>query len=46
MEFDKEGTDTRMRPIATVTGLYRGKFDRLELLTVRSPLTRDEVSTA
>jgi hypothetical protein len=32
-----------MQPIATVTGLYRGKFDGLEPLTVRSPLTWDEV---
>jgi len=35
-----------MQPIATVTGLYRGKFSGFELLTVRTPLTRDEVSTA
>ncbi|MDO8874238.1 MAG: hypothetical protein Q7V05_16160 [Methanoregula sp.] len=35
--------ESAMQPIATVTGLYRGKFDGLELLTVRTPLTRDEV---
>ena len=32
-----------MQPIATVTGLYRGKFDGLEPLTLNTPLTRDEV---
>ena len=31
------------QPVATVTGLYRGKFDGLEPLTVNTPLTRDEV---
>jgi hypothetical protein len=31
------------RPVATVTGLYRGKFGGLEPLTVNKPLTRDEV---
>ena len=35
--------DSAMQPIATVTGLYRGKFDGLELLTTSTPLTRDEV---
>ncbi|MDP2797323.1 MAG: hypothetical protein Q8N94_07420 [Methanoregula sp.] len=35
--------DSEMQPIATVTGLYRGKFDGLELLTASTPLTRDEV---
>jgi hypothetical protein len=43
MEFDKEGTDTRMRPIATVTGLYRGTSSGLEPLTKDTPLTLDEV---
>ena len=33
----------KMQPIATVTGLYRGKFDGLEPLTLNTPLTRDEV---
>ena len=32
-----------MQPVATVTGLYRGKFNGLEPLTVDKPLTRDEV---
>ena len=32
-----------VQPIATVTGLYRGKFGGLELLTPDKPLTRDEV---
>jgi len=32
-----------MQPIASVTGLYRGKFDGLEPLTASTPLTRDEV---
>ena len=31
------------KPVATVTGLYRGKFGGLEPLTVDKPLTRDEV---
>ena len=31
------------QPVATVTGLYRGKFGGLELLTVDKPLTLDEV---
>ncbi|MDO9035349.1 MAG: hypothetical protein Q7U51_09120 [Methanoregula sp.] len=35
--------ESAMQPIAIVTGLYRGKFDRLELLTASTPLTRDEV---
>jgi len=32
-----------VQPVATVTGLYRGKFSGLEPLTVDTPLTRDEV---
>jgi hypothetical protein len=32
-----------MQPVATVTGIYRGKFGGLEPLTVDTPLTRDEV---
>ena len=32
-----------VQPVATVTGLYRGKFGGLEPLTVDTPLTRDEV---
>jgi len=32
-----------MQPIATVTGLYRGKSDGLEPLTASTTLTRDEV---
>ena len=32
-----------LQPIATVTGLYRGKFGGLEPLTVDKPLSRDEV---
>ena len=31
------------KPVATVTGLYRGKFGGLEPLNVDTPLTRDEV---
>ena len=31
------------KPVATVTGLYRGKFGGLEPLNVDKPLTRDEV---
>ena len=31
------------QPVATVTGLYRGKFGGLEPLTVDRPLSRDEV---
>jgi len=30
-------------PVATVTGLYRGKFGGLDPLTINTPLTRDEV---
>jgi len=36
-------TKTRTRPVAKVTGLYRGKFGGLEPLTVDKPLTLDEV---
>ena len=36
-------TEMRTRPVAKVTGLYRGKFDGLEPLTVDKPLTPDEV---
>lgn len=36
-------TDPEVQPVATVTGLYRGKFGGLEPLTVRTPLTREEV---
>ena len=32
-----------VQPVATVTGLYRGKAGNLEPLTARTPLTRDEV---
>ena len=37
--------ESKMRtpPVATVTGLYRGKFSGLEPLTVDYPLSRDEV---
>ena len=35
--------DNVMKPIATVTGLYRGKFGGLEPLTPDKPLTHDEV---
>ena len=31
------------QPVATVTGLYRGKFGGLDPLTINTPLTRDEV---
>jgi hypothetical protein len=31
------------KPVATVTGLYRGKFGGLEPLTVDKPLSRDEM---
>ena len=31
------GTTENMQPVATVTGLYRGKFGGLEPLTVRYP---------
>jgi hypothetical protein len=30
-------------PVATVTGLYRGKFNGLEPLTAATPLTQEEV---
>ena len=36
-------TEMRTRPVAKVTGLYRGKFSGLEPLTVNTPLTQDEV---
>jgi len=32
-----------VQPVATVTGLYRGKFSGLELLTLDKPLTHEEV---
>ncbi|MGA9405135.1 MAG: hypothetical protein WBV57_08915 [Methanoregula sp.] len=32
-----------VQPVATVTGLYRGKFGGLEPLTASTPLTREEV---
>jgi hypothetical protein len=32
-----------MQPVATVTGLYRGKFGGLEPLTVSTPLSSEEV---
>lgn len=32
------------RPVATVTGLFRGKVGELEPLTARTPLTPDEVA--
>ncbi len=32
-----------VQPVATVTGLYRGKFNGLEPLTASTPLTREEV---
>ncbi|HRY76084.1 MAG TPA: hypothetical protein P5217_07355 [Methanoregulaceae archaeon] len=32
-----------VQPVATVTGLYRGKAGELEPLTLHTPLTRDEV---
>lgn len=35
--------EINVQPVATVTGLYRGKFGGLEPLTVHTPLTRDEV---
>ena len=31
------------QPVATVTGLYRGKLGGLDPLTINTPLTRDEV---
>jgi hypothetical protein len=36
-------TEIKLRPLAKVTGLYRGKFGGLEPLTVNTPLTLDEV---
>jgi hypothetical protein len=36
-------TEMRSRPVAKVTGLYRGKFGGLEPLTVNTPLIPDEV---
>jgi len=36
-------TEMRTRPVAKVTGLYWGRFDGLEPLTVNTPLTQDEV---
>jgi hypothetical protein len=36
-------TEMRIRPVATVTGLYRGRFEGLEPLSVNTPLTSDEV---
>lgn len=35
--------ETVMSPVATVTGLYRGKFGGLEPLTPEKPLTIEEV---
>jgi len=43
MEFDKAIPDTRMQPVATVVGLYRGTLSGLEPLTRDTPLTIDEV---
>jgi hypothetical protein len=43
MEFDKAIPDTRMQPVATVVGLYRGTLSGLEPLTRDTPLTLDEV---
>ncbi|MCX6697687.1 MAG: hypothetical protein NTV84_09060 [Methanoregula sp.] len=36
-------TDPASLPVATVTGLYRGKFAGIEPLTVDTPLTAEEV---
>ena len=36
-------TEISTRPVAKVTGLYRGRFDGLEPLSVNTPLTQDEV---
>ena len=36
-------TDSQFQPVATVTGLYRGKFGGLEPLTPDKPLTPEEV---
>ena len=35
--------ENAMQPVATVTGLYRGKFGGLEPLTPDKPLTPEEV---
>ena len=35
--------EVAVRPVATVTGLYRGKFGGLEPLTADKPLTPEEV---
>ena len=36
-------TDSQFQPVATVTGLYLGKFGGLEPLTPDKPLTHNEV---
>ena len=36
-------TEMRIRPVAMVTGLYRGRSDGLEPLSMNTPLTQDEV---
>jgi hypothetical protein len=36
-------SEIAVQPVATVTGLYRGKFGGLEPLTVGNPLTLEEV---
>jgi hypothetical protein len=36
-------TELRTGPVATVTGLYRGRSEGLEPLTINTPLTSDEV---
>jgi hypothetical protein len=38
-----ESRETEYTPVATVTGLYRGTYSGLELLTEDFPLTLDEV---
>ncbi|PKL69867.1 MAG: hypothetical protein CVV30_00385 [Methanomicrobiales archaeon HGW-Methanomicrobiales-1] len=43
MESDNAIPDTRMQPVATVVGLYRGTLSGLEPLTRDTPLTVDEV---
>ena len=35
--------ETEIMPVATVTGLFRGTFNGLELLTEETPLTEEEV---
>ena len=35
--------ENAMQPVATVTGLYRGKFGGLEPLTPDKPLTPEEL---